>query len=42
MEEYDIKHYKYLPYRPQPNEAVEVVNKNVKNILDKMVVTYKY
>ena len=38
---YNIEHHKSLPYRPQANEAVEVANKNVKNILAKMVVTYK-
>ena len=29
------------PYQPQTNEAVEAVNKYVKNILAKMVVAYK-
>ena len=29
------------PYRPQTNRAVEATNKNNKNILAKMVVTYK-
>ena len=41
MELYNIEHHKSLPYRPQANEAVEVANKNVKNILAKMVVTHK-
>ena len=41
MEEYGIEHHKSSPYRPQANGAVEVANKNVKNILAKMVVTYK-
>ena len=41
IEEYSIKHHKSSPYRPQANEAVEVANKNVKNNLAKMVVTYK-
>ena len=40
MEEYSIKHHKSSPYRLQTNWAVEVGNKNVKNILAKMVVTY--
>ena len=41
MEEYCIEHHKSSPYRPQANGAIEVANKNVKNILAKMVVTYK-
>ena len=41
MEEYGIEHRKSSPYRPQANGAVEATNKNVKNILAKMVVTYK-
>ena len=41
MELYNIEHYKSLSYRPQANGAVEAANKNVKNILAKMVVTYK-
>ena len=41
MEEYRIEHHKSSPYRPQANGAIEVANKNVKNILTKMVMTYK-
>ena len=41
MEEYGIEHHRSSPYRPQANGAVEVTNKNVKNILGKMVVMYK-
>ena len=41
MELYNIKHHKSSPCRPQTNGAVEAANKNVKNILAKMVVTYK-
>ena len=41
MELYNIEHHKSLPYRPQTNRAVEEANKNIKNILAKMVVTYK-
>ena len=41
MEEYSIEHHKSSPYRPQANGAIDVANKNVKNILAKMVVTYK-
>ena len=42
MELYDIEHYKSSPYRPQTNGVIEAANKNIKNILTKMVVTYKY
>ena len=41
MELYNIEHHKSSPYRPQTNEAIEAANKNIKNILAKMVVTYK-
>ncbi|XP_075650002.1 uncharacterized protein LOC142620525 [Castanea sativa] len=41
MELYNIEHYKSSLYRPQANGAIEATNKNVKNILAKMVVTYK-
>ena len=41
MELYNIEHHKSSPYRPQANGAVEAANKNVKNILAKIVVTYK-
>ena len=41
MEEYGIEHHKSSLYRPQANGAIEVANKNMKNILAKMVVTYK-
>ena len=41
MEEYSIEHQKSSPYRPQANGVIEAANKNVKNILAKMVVTYK-
>ena len=41
MELYNIKHHKSSPYRLQTKEAVEAVNKNIKNILAKMAVTYK-
>ena len=38
---YNIEHHKSSPYRPQTNRAVEATNKNIKNILTKMAVTYK-
>ena len=41
MKLYNIKHHKSSPYQPQTNGAVEVANKNMKNILAKMVVTYR-
>ena len=41
MELYNIDHHKSSPYRPQTNGAVEATNKNIKNILAQMVVTYK-
>ena len=41
MELYNIEHHKSSPYQPQTNVAVEVANKNIKNILAKIVVTYK-
>ena len=40
MELYNIEHHKSSPYRPQTNRAIEAANKNIKNILAKMVVTY--
>ena len=41
MEEFGIEHHKSSPYLMQANGAVEATNKNVKNIIAKMVVTYK-
>ena len=41
MELYNIEHHKSSLYWPQANEVGEATNKNVKNILAKMVVTYK-
>ena len=41
MESYNIEHHNSSPYRLQTNGAVEADNKNIKNILAKMVVTYK-
>ena len=42
MELYNIEHHKSSPYWPQTNKAIEAANKNIKNILAKMVVTNKY
>ena len=41
MEEYGIEHHKSSPYQAQANGAIEAANKHVKNIVAKMVVTYK-
>ena len=41
VELYNIEHHKSSSYQQQANSAVEVANKNVKNILAKMVVTNK-
>ena len=41
MELYNIEHHKFSLYRPQANGVIEAANKNVKNILAKMVVTYR-
>ncbi|XP_047172662.1 uncharacterized protein LOC124840622, partial [Vigna umbellata] len=40
-EEFKIRHHNSSPYRPQMNGAVEAANKNIKKIVQKMVVTYK-
>jgi hypothetical protein len=36
-----IKHSNSSPYRPKMNGVVEAANKNIKQIIQKMVVTYK-
>ena len=41
MELYNIEHHRSSPYRPQANGVIEVANKNIKNILAKMLVKYK-
>ena len=41
MELYNIEHHKSSLFRPQANGVVEASNKNVKNILAKMVGIYK-
>ena len=41
MELYNIEHHKSSLYRLQTNRAIEETNKNIKNILAKMAVTYK-
>ncbi|XP_017428581.2 uncharacterized protein LOC108336620 [Vigna angularis] len=39
--EFKIHHLNSSPYRPKMNGAVEAANKNIKKIVQKMVVTYK-
>lgn len=36
-----VKHLNSTPYKLQINGALEEVNKNINNIIRKMVVTYK-
>ena len=38
--DFKIAHNNSSPYRPKMNEAVEDTNKNIKKIIQKMVVTY--
>lgn len=38
--EFKIKHHNSSPYRPKMNGAVEVANKNIKKIVQKMTVTF--
>ncbi|XP_014499251.2 uncharacterized protein LOC106760315 [Vigna radiata var. radiata] len=40
-EEFKIHHLNSSPYRPKMNGAVKATNKNIKKIVQKMVVTYK-
>jgi len=40
-EEFKIQHHNSNPYRPKMNGVVEAANKNIKKIVQKMVVTYK-
>ncbi|RDX73721.1 Pol polyprotein, partial [Mucuna pruriens] len=40
--QFKIKYHNFTPYRPKMNGAVEATNKNIKKIVQKMVVTYKY
>ena len=41
-EELNIFHQNSSPYRPKKNGVVEAASKNIKKIIQKMVVTYKY
>ena len=40
-EDFKIQHHNSTPYRPKTNGAVEVANKNIKKIVQKMTVSYK-
>ena len=37
LQKYNIRHHRSSAYRPQTNEVVEAINKNIKRILRKMV-----
>lgn len=39
--EFKIQHHNSTPYRPKMNGAVEAANKNIKNIIQKMTMSYK-
>ncbi|KAK8345365.1 hypothetical protein V6Z12_A07G143200 [Gossypium hirsutum] len=39
--QFKIKHHNSSPYRPKMNDVVEVANKNIKKIVEKMTETYK-
>ena len=39
--DFKIAHHNSSPYRPKVNGVVEAANKNIKKIIQKMVVTYK-
>jgi hypothetical protein len=36
-----IKHSNSSPYKPKMNGIIETANKNIKKIMQKMIVTYK-
>ncbi|RDX93005.1 Pol polyprotein, partial [Mucuna pruriens] len=40
-EQFKIKHHNSTPYHPKMNKVIEAANKNIKKIVQKMVVTYK-
>ncbi|RDX98127.1 Pol polyprotein, partial [Mucuna pruriens] len=39
--QFKIHHHRPIPYQPKANGVVEATNKNIKKIIQKMVVTYK-
>ncbi|KAI5382490.1 hypothetical protein KIW84_070063 [Lathyrus oleraceus] len=42
FDDFKIEHNNSSPYRPKKNWVVEAANKNIKKIIQKMVVSYKY
>ncbi|RDX97996.1 hypothetical protein CR513_19151, partial [Mucuna pruriens] len=40
-EQFKIRHHNSTPYRPKANGTVEATNKNIKKIIQKMVVMYR-
>ena len=40
-EQFKIQHHNSSPYRPKMNGVAEAANKNIKKIIQKMIVTYK-
>ena len=40
-EDFKIQHHNSMPYRPKMNRAIEVANKNIKKIIQKMIMLYK-
>ncbi|RDX83652.1 Gag-Pol polyprotein, partial [Mucuna pruriens] len=40
-EQFKIRHHNSIPYQPKANGMVEAANKNIKKIVQKMVVMYK-
>lgn len=42
FQSFKIDHHNALPYKPKMNGVVEAANKNIKNIVQKMVEIYKY
>ena len=41
LQKYGVRHHRSSTYKPQTNEAIKVVNKNIKRILRKMVETFR-
>jgi len=39
--DFKIQRHNSTPYRPKMNGAVEAANKNIKKIVQKMIVSYK-
>ena len=40
-EDFKIQHHNSMPYRPKMSGAAETTNKNIKKIIQKMIVSYK-